>query len=127
MQSVEVSSPVGTPRTTARLAMPAQTAPLVARQSVSRVTGPLVLVPPPLGKYIYWDKRASGYKLDYKKRNSNSLSGFDYLYLGYWSMADLINIMTELSPGEAVQVFLAEANRNAKLYLKRKRERDNNA
>ncbi len=114
---------VGTERLSARVTMPLTTASLSARPT--RATAPLVLKPPSLGRYIYWDSRSSGHKLDYRKRNKTVPSGFDYLYLGYWSPADILAILTELSADDALRVFRTEANRTAKLYLQRKKEREN--
>jgi len=108
---------------TARLTMPAPTAPFLAR--TSRQTAPLVLKPPSLGKYLYWDSRATGHKLDYRKRKPQTDNEWDYLYLGFWSTADMLAILTELPLDDAIRVFRTEANRNAKLYLKRKEERKN--
>ena len=108
---------------TARLTMPSQTAPLSARPS--RQTAPLTIKPPSLGQYLYWDNRSSGHRLDYRKRNAASLTGWDYLYLGYWSRADMLALVLKLSADDLLQVLRAEANRNAKLYLKRKEEKDN--
>lgn len=107
---------------TARLTMPAPTAPLLAR--TSRQTTPLTIKPPRIGPYTYWDVRANGYKLDYKKRDSSLPGGWRYLYLGFWSRADMLALVSELSPEDVVKVLRVEMNKNAKLYLKRKQERD---
>jgi len=121
--------PVSPVRQTVRLTMPQTTAPLVApsRPTQTQGTSRLILKPPSLGKYTYWDCRASGFRLEYKKRDASQLKkpvGWRYLYFGYWSRADMLAILTELSPEDALRVLHAEANRSAKLFLKRKQERE---
>lgn len=106
---------------TARLTMPAPTAPLSARPS--RQTQPLVFSPPSLGMYYYWDNRKNGHRLEYKKRNKRPLTGWEKkLYLGYWSRADMLALMVELSPEDLLKVLRVEAGRNARRYLERKRQ-----
>lgn len=115
------------PQRSARVAAPPSTAPLSVQspQSPTRATGKLTLKPPKIAKnYFYWEQRGGGFRLDYRKRNKQKASGFDYLYMGWWATADMLAILTELSPAEAIAVLRAEANRNAQLYLKRKEERD---
>lgn len=110
----------------ARVTMPLNTALLSARP---KVTGPLIIKPPSMGRYTYWDCRASGFRLEYKKRDVSQLKkpvGWRYLYFGYWSRADMLALMTELSPDEVLRVLHVEANRTAKLYLERKKEREKN-
>jgi hypothetical protein len=106
----------------------ASTAPLMvpspARAQKSRTTGVLTIKPPSLGEFLYWDTRKTGYALCYKKRNKLSPTGWDYLYLGFWSKADMLALTVELSADDLLKVLRVEANRNAKLYLKRKEERD---
>lgn len=118
------------PRMSARITMPSTTAPLSARPS-SRVTGTLSFKPPSMGKYTYWDVRASGFRLEYKKRDASQITrkpiGWKYLYFGYWSRADMLALMTELSPDELMRVLHFEANRTAKRFLERKKEREENA
>ena len=113
---------------TARLTMPSPTAPLLAQPSLTRQTTrqttPLTIKPPKIGRYTYWDVRANGYKLDYKKRDSSLPGGWRYLYLGFWSRADMLALVLELSPEDVVRVLRVEMNKNAKLYLKRKQEQD---
>lgn len=119
--------PFTTASLSVRPAVPA-TAPLSAR--TVKATAPLVFKPPSMGKYVYWDVRASGFRLEYKKRNASQVSkkpvGFDYLYFGYWSRADMLALMTELSPDELMRVLHYEANRTAKKFLERQKEREKN-
>lgn len=77
-----------------------------------------------MGKYTYWDCRASGFRLEYKKRNAAKATKWSYLYLGYWSRADMLALMAELSPNELLRVLHYEANRTAKKFLERKKERE---
>lgn len=82
-----------------------------------------------MGKYTYWDCRASGFRLEYKKRDASQIKkpvGWRYLYFGYWSRADMLALMTELSPDELMRVLHVEANRTAKRFLERKKEREKN-
>ena len=115
-------------RLSARVTTPLTTAPLSARPS--RSTSALAFKPPSMGKYTYWDCRASGFRLEYKKRNASQVSkkpvGFDYLYFGYWSRADMLALMTELSPDELMRVLHYEANRIAKRFLERQKVREKN-
>lgn len=113
---------VGEPQT-ARLTMPSPTAPLLARPS--RQTTKLEFKPPSLGKYHYWDVRPAGYKLDYKKRDKSFPGGWRYLYLGFWSRADMLALMVELSPEDFLKVLRVDAGRNARRYLERKRQNGN--
>ena len=118
---------VETERLSARVTMPLTTAPLSARPA--RSTAPLVFKPPSMGKYTYWDVRASGFRLEYKKRDASQLKkpvGWRYLYFGYWSRADMLALMTELSPDELMRVLHVEANRTAKRFLERKKGREKN-
>jgi len=114
---------------TARLTMPAPIAPLLAPPS-SRKTAPLVFSPPKMGRYTYWDCRASGFRLEYKKRNVHQVTrkpiGWDYLYFGFWSRADMLALMEELSPEDLIRVLHVEANRSAKKFLERQKERAKN-
>lgn len=83
-----------------------------------------------MGRYTYWDCRASGFRLEYKKRNPRQVTrkpiGWDYLYFGYWSRADMLALMEELSPEDLIRVLHVEANRSAKKFLERQKERAKN-
>lgn len=115
-----LSARVEAPKVTARLSVPQQS----ARSQPVRTTTALKINPPSLGKYLYWNERTTGFRLDYRKRNMLSPTGFDYLYLGWWSKTDLLALFLELSPEDLMRVLRSEANRNAKRYLERKAERD---
>lgn len=103
----------------ARIALPSPVQPLRARK-----TGKLELKPFPIGKYLYWDRRATGFRLDYKKRDKSYPSGWKYLYLGFWSHADMLALMTELTPSDCISVIRREAQANALKYLKRRKQRE---
>lgn len=106
----------------ARVTMPLARASLSAQK---KKTSPLSINPPQVGRYLYWDNRQSGHRLEFKKRDPAAKKGWRYLYMGFWSRADMIALLTELDTGDALKVLRAEANRNAGLYLKRKKEKEN--
>lgn len=71
--------------------------------------------------YTYWEKRRHGFRLDYRRRAHGTETGFNYLYLGFWSFEDLeqIEARTE-SKEEFNDCIRYQANENAKAYIARK-------
>lgn len=80
--------------------------------------------PPKIAKYVNWDVRETGAKLDFKKRDASLPNGRRYLYLGWWTWEDLDYLLANLSFDEFRQVIRHQAFQNAQLYLDRKKVRD---
>jgi hypothetical protein len=94
----------------------------------STATATVIGKPDNIAPYTYWRdprKTGKGWALDFKRRNKNRTSGFDYLYLGYWSNEKLSTMYAALGSSEAVAAQIrAEIAFNARKYLARKARRN---